>query len=62
MTQDWRNASRESARLVPLAKNDREARVQIYSAKAYSWRGKFSVHTWLATKEGTNTLSALDVF
>ena len=51
MTQDWRTASRESARLVPLAQNDREARVQVYSAKAYDWRGKFSVHTWLATKE-----------
>lgn len=51
MNQDWQTASRESARLVPLAKNDREARVQIYSAKAFAWRGKYSVHTWIATKE-----------
>lgn len=51
MTQDWRTASRESARLVPLAKNDPEARIQIYSAKAYDWRGKFSVHCWIAYKE-----------
>lgn len=47
----WQNASRESANLVPLAIDDKEAQVQIYSAKAYSWRGKFSQHTWIATKE-----------
>lgn len=47
----WDKASRESANLVPLAQDDKEAKVQIYSAKAYSWRGKFSQHTWVATKE-----------
>jgi uncharacterized protein YxeA len=48
---NWQNASRESANLVPLANDDKEAKIQIYSAKAYSWRGKFSQHTWIATKE-----------
>ncbi|MBU6339060.1 MAG: DUF3750 domain-containing protein [Rickettsiales bacterium] len=48
---NWSEASRESANLVPLAKDDKEAKVQIYSAKAYSWRGKFSQHLWIATKE-----------
>lgn len=47
----WQEASRESANLVPLAQNDAEAQVQIYSAKAFSWRGKFSRHTWIATKQ-----------
>jgi hypothetical protein len=51
MALNWQTASRESAKLVPLAQFDNEARVQIYCAKAFSWRGKFSVHTWLATKE-----------
>jgi hypothetical protein len=48
---DWSTASRESANLVPLAQNEPEAQVQIYSAKAFAWRGKFSVHTWIAIKE-----------
>lgn len=48
---NWSTASRESANLVPLPENDPEAKVQIYSAKAFSWRGRFSVHTWIAFKE-----------
>ncbi len=48
---NWQTASRESANLVALAKDTPEAQVQIYSAKAFSWRGKFSRHTWIATKE-----------
>lgn len=48
---NWQTASRESANLVALAQDDAEAQVQIYSAKAFSWRGKFSRHTWIATKE-----------
>ncbi len=48
---DWSKASRASANLVPLAHLDKEAKVQIYSAKAFAWRGKFSVHTWIAIKE-----------
>jgi len=47
----WQTASRKSANLVALAKDDFDAKVQIYTAKAFSWRGKFSQHTWIATKE-----------
>ncbi len=47
----WDKANRDSANLVPLAAEDQKAQVQIYTAKAYSWRGKFSQHTWIATKE-----------
>ena len=50
-TNTWDKASRESANLVALAQETPEAQVQFYSAKAYSWRGKFSQHTWIATKE-----------
>jgi hypothetical protein len=48
---NWVTASRQSANLVPLAKDDLEAKVQIYSARAFSWRGRFSIHTWVAVKE-----------
>ncbi len=49
--RSWNEASRESAKLVELASDTPEAKIQIYSAKAYSWRGKFSQHLWIATKE-----------
>jgi uncharacterized protein YxeA len=50
-TNTWDKASRESANLVAPPQEKPEAQVQFYSAKAYSWRGKFSQHTWIATKE-----------
>jgi hypothetical protein len=50
-TVDWRTASRESAHIAPLPKMEKAAVVQIYGAKTYSWRGHFSLHTWIATKE-----------
>jgi len=48
---NWQTATRQSANLVPLAAFDSEAKVQIYAAKAFSWRGRFSLHTWIAVKE-----------
>ncbi len=48
---DWQTASRESAGIAPLPNKEKEAVVQIYAAKAFNWRGKFSLHTWMATKE-----------
>lgn len=50
-TSDWRTATKESAKIAPLPNVEREAVVQIYAAKTVSWRGYFSVHTWVATKE-----------
>lgn len=50
-TSDWRTASNESAKIAPLPSEEKEAIVQIYAAKTYSWRGHFSVHSWIATKE-----------
>ena len=47
---DWRTASRESTGVAPDPATTCEAVVQVYVARAYSWRGWFGVHTWIATK------------
>ena len=47
----WRTASRDSAGIAPKPEEAPEAIVQVYGARAYSWRGYFAVHTWVATKE-----------
>ncbi len=51
MALNWQTASRESANIAALPNIDSEAQVQLYTAKAFSWRGYFSVHSWIATKE-----------
>jgi len=48
--RDWRTASREPAGLAPDPATTPEAVVQVYSARAVSWRGWFGVHTWVAVK------------
>lgn len=47
---NWRTANRESAHLAPDPKTTPEAIIQVYSARAFSWRGLFAVHTWIAAK------------
>jgi hypothetical protein len=47
---NWRTASRESAGLAPDPTQVQEAVLQLYAARAFSWRGPFAVHTWLASK------------
>jgi hypothetical protein len=47
---DWRTASRESVGLAPDPASTPEAVVQVYAARAISWRGYFGVHTWIAVK------------
>ena len=47
---DWRHASREPAGLAPDPATTPEAVVQVYSARAVSWRGWFGVHSWIAVK------------
>jgi hypothetical protein len=49
--QDWRTADRGSAGIAPLPKDESRAVVQVYSARAVSWRGYFGVHSWIAVKE-----------
>jgi hypothetical protein len=48
--RDWRTASREPAGLAPDPATTPEAVIQVYSARAVSWRGWFGVHTWIAVK------------
>ena len=48
--QDWRTASREPVGLAPDPEMTPEAVVQVYAARAWSWRGNFGVHTWIAAK------------
>lgn len=48
--QDWRTADRSPVGLAPDPATTREAVVQVYGARAYSWRGVFGVHTWIAVK------------
>lgn len=48
---DWRTANRDSTAVAPEAAMHPEAVVQVYAARAFSWRGVFGVHTWIAVKE-----------
>ena len=54
-SKSWRNASRESAGIAPKASELREDFVQIYYARAYSWRGYLGIHPWIAWKEKEET-------
>ncbi len=47
---DWSTATRHSAGIAPDPAKTREAVVQIYAARAFSWRGVLGVHTWIAAK------------
>lgn len=47
---DWRTASRESAGIAPDPAELKEAVVQVYAARAFSWRGILGVHTWISVK------------
>lgn len=49
--KDWRTAPRNSTGIAPNVEQFSDAVVQVYSARAFNWRGVFGVHTWLATKE-----------
>jgi Protein of unknown function (DUF3750) len=47
---DWHSASRASTGLAPDPASTPQAVVQVYAARAVSWRGVFGVHTWIAVK------------
>ncbi len=47
---DWRTASREPAGIAPDPAATPQAIVQVYAARAYSWRGAFGVHSWVSVK------------
>lgn len=46
----WRNAPRTFSGEALDPAQIRDAVVQVYSARAVSWRGAFAVHTWVAVK------------
>lgn len=47
---DWRTASREPAGIAPSPDKVADAVIEVYAADAFSWRGWFAVHTWIAVK------------
>lgn len=47
---NWRTASREPAGIAPNPLLVNDAVIEFYGADAFSWRGWFAVHTWLAVK------------
>lgn len=47
---DWRTASREPVGIAPDPATTTEAVAQVYAARAFSWRGYFGVHSWIAVK------------
>ena len=47
---DWSTATRQSAGIAPDPAKTREAIVQVYAARAFSWRGALAVHSWIAVK------------
>ncbi len=46
----WRDASREPAGIALNPLVDKGAVIEVYAADAFSWRGWFAVHTWIAVK------------
>ena len=46
----WRDAPRHSAGLAPDPTKTQEAVVQIYTARAFSWRGYVATHPWIIIK------------
>ncbi|MFL1405996.1 DUF3750 domain-containing protein [Marinobacter sp. M1N3S26] len=59
---NWRDADRSSAGLAPLVTESPQALVQVYGARAFSWRGYFAIHTWIATKpEGADSYTVHEV-
>ncbi|MGQ8364580.1 DUF3750 domain-containing protein [Glaciecola sp. 1036] len=47
---DWQTASREPAGIAPDPEKVKDAVIEFYAADAFSWRGWFAMHTWVAIK------------
>ncbi len=50
LAADWRTARNDSSHQAPDPAKTEEAVLQVYAARAFSWRGTFGVHTWFALK------------
>ena len=58
----WRDAPRHSSGLAPDPATTREAVVQIYTARAFSWRGYVATHPWIIVKrEGAQKFDRYEV-
>ena len=47
----WSTASREPLGIAPDPLKEKQAIIQVYAARAFSWRGYFGVHSWISIKE-----------
>jgi hypothetical protein len=60
--RDWRLATHNVTGIAPDPAIRREAIVQVYGARAFSWRGAFGIHTWFAVKpQGATTFTTYEV-
>jgi hypothetical protein len=60
--KDWRTASREPAGIAPDPTTTPEPVLHVYGADAWSWRGWFAIHTWIAAKRsGEDSYTVYDV-
>ena len=50
MGKAWWEASRQSSGISPNPDEVTEAVIQVFAARAFSWRGILGVHTWIAVK------------
>lgn len=58
----WSQAPRHSSGLAPDPATTPEAVVQVYAARAFSWRGIFAIHPWIALKrEGADSYTRYEV-
>jgi len=48
--RSWRDADWSSARLLPPATADKQARVVVFTGTTGAWKGIFSVHSWIVYK------------
>lgn len=48
--KDWRTANRASSGIAAAPSVEKQAIIEFYAADAFSWRGWFAVHTWIAVK------------
>src|SRR5437016_14359962 len=50
LNKEWLTATHRPTGQAPDPETTHDALVQVYSSRAFSWRGAFAVHTWLAAK------------
>ncbi|MCK7613766.1 DUF3750 domain-containing protein [Roseibium sediminicola] len=50
VSENWRSASRAPLGIAPDPRIERQAVIQVYAARAVSWRGYFGVHSWISIK------------